>query len=96
LLDKSSNPITFNSREDYSAKVNEIDYSDLNLYDDKKEVKIIVNKENKTERKSNTFDVTFQKEYIDKEKKSQIKSFNGIITIINKEGSGYFNDKKTN
>jgi hypothetical protein len=99
LLDKSSNPITFNFREDYSAKVNEIEIGDLNLslYDDKKNVKIIVKKENGTERKPNTFDVTFQKKYIDKAtKKYQTKSINGIITINSKEGSGYFNSKKTN
>jgi hypothetical protein len=83
----------------YSAKVNEIEIGDLNLslYDDKKNVKIIVKKENGTERKPNTFDVTFQKKYIDKAtKKYQTKSINGIITINSKEGSGYFNSKKTN
>jgi hypothetical protein len=99
LSDKSSNPITFDSFKVYSAKVNEIKIGDLNLslYDDKKDVKIIVKKENKTERKPNTFDVTFQKKYIDKTtKKSQTKSINGIITIKSKEGSGYFNGKKTN
>ena len=99
LSDKSGNPITFDSLGVYSSKVNEIKIGDLNLslYDDKKDVKIIIKKENKTERKPNTFDVTFQKKYIDKTtKKSQTKSINGIITIKSKEGSGYFNGKKTN
>lgn len=97
--DENGKPITFNTVDVYSAKVNEIKIGDLNLslYDDKKDVKIIVKKENKTERKPNTFDVTFQKKYIDKAtKKYQTKSINGIITINSKEGSGYFNSKKTN
>lgn len=97
--DENGKPITFNSVDVYSAKVNELKIGDLNLslYDDKKDVKIIVKKENKTERKPNTFDVTFQKKYIDKAtKKYQTKSIDGIITIISKEGSGYFNGKKTN
>ena len=97
--DENGKPITFNSVDVYSAKVKELKIGDLNLslYDDKKDVKIIVKKENKTERKPNTFDVTFQKKYIDKAtKKYQTKSIDGIITIISKEGSGYFNGKKTN
>jgi hypothetical protein len=97
--DENGKPITFDSIGVHSAKVNEIEIGDLNLslYDDKKNVKIIVKKENGTERKPNTFDVTFQKKYIDKAtKKYQTKSIDGIITINSKEGSGYFNSKKTN
>jgi hypothetical protein len=97
-FDKDGQPIIFKTNGKYSAKVDEVDIgeSNLSLYDEKDKVKIIIKNENKKERKPNTFDVIFQKKYIDKKtKKSSTKSFNAIITIFSVKDSGYFDYKKT-
>ena len=97
-FDEDGQPIIFKKNGKYSAKVDEVDIEDsnLSLYDEKAKVKIIIKNENKKQRKPNTFDVIFQKKYIDKKtKKSSTKSLDAIITIFSVKDSGYFDYKKT-
>jgi len=97
-FDKDGQPIIFKTNGKYKATVKEVDVEDsnLSLYDKKAKVKIIIKNENKKERNPNTFDVIFQKKYIDKKtKKSSTKSFNATITISSVKDSGYFDYEKT-
>lgn len=90
-------PITYKTSNKYVANVMEInvDTENLTLFDPKTKVKIVINSKNTKERIPNSFNVTFKKPYINQQtNKREIESFDALITIESKRGSGYYDYKK--
>jgi hypothetical protein len=95
LNNKYGQPIIYKYGEKYNANVNDDDFSSyLTLIDGKTDVKILIKSINEKERRNNTFNVTFQKDYTDeKTKKKATKKYDAVIEITSRKDTGYFNTK---